>query len=715
VNSEEDNLTALLIVPTYNELENLPRLVEKLRAARDEEAFDVVFVDDNSPDGTGRLASDLSAEHTWISVIHRPNKYGLGRAYVAGFAYGLAQGYDLLLEMDADLSHDPAVIPRLIHAAGDADLVLGSRYVNGGGVDDWGLARRLISRGGSLYSRLLLGMPVRDFTGAFKCFRRVVLESVNLDDITSNGYCFQIEMTYRAIQQGFRVVEIPIVFHDRQAGRSKMSRRIVLEAIVRVWQLRNEKPGRPEARPAAPLGNGIDRVLDVRPAPAMFAMVPGGTGNGHLSCSIGVMAHNEEATIGKVLDALLAQELQTVRVPEIFVVASGCTDGTLDEVRRRAATDGRIRLLIQERREGKASAVNLFLHNMSSAIGLVIGGDTVPSPTLVEKLISPMTDPAVGMSGGRPVPLNDSRSFFGFAAHMLWNLHHKLALQSPKCGEAIAFRKVFSIIPSDTAVDELSIEALITRAGLKIRYVPDAVLYNRGPDNIHDFLNQRRRIYAGHLRVKSDSHYEASTMDGKRILRTWLSELGADPKEIIWGAGVAAMEAYSRILGSYDFHRKKSHHVWTVVESTKQVTKGIRSGRTLDNCDSVISVCVRDYPGFEARCGRKQAQNAVSRLANALTHDLREGRIVKILPGKGLVILTADAEPEEVEAVLSRTVRMLSIDVNGQVGFPAFGLWDLSYGLFSLDGHSGGATVPSYPMQLPLAIESAGIGAQVEM
>jgi poly-beta-1,6-N-acetyl-D-glucosamine synthase len=715
VNSEEDNLTALLIVPTYNELENLPRLVEKLRVARDKEIFDVVFVDDNSPDGTGRMAGNLSAECPWISVIHRPKKSGLGSAYVAGFAYGLAQGYDLLLEMDADLSHDPTVIPHLIHAASDADLVIGSRYVNDGGVRNWGLTRRLISRGGNLYSRLLLGTPVRDLTGGFKCFRRAVLESVNLADIQSNGYCFQIEMTYQAIQAGFRVVEIPIVFHDRQAGKSKMSRRIVAEAIVRVWQLRNDKPGQPEARPAPALGTGIDRVLDVRPAPAMFALVPGGTSNGHLSCSIGVMAHNEEATIGKVLDALLAQELQTVRVPEIFVVASGCTDGTNDEVHRRAATDDRIRLLIQERREGKASAVNLFLHNMSSAIAIIIGGDTIPSPTLVEKLISPMTDPAVGMTGGRPVPLNDSRTFFGFAAHMLWNLHHKLALESPKCGEAVAFRKVFSVIPSDTAVDELSIESLITQTGLKIRYVPGAVLYNRGPDNMRDLLNQRRRIYAGHLRVKADSRYQASTMDGKRILRNWLSELRADPKEIIWGAGVAAIEVYSRILGFYDFRRKKSHHVWTMVESTKQVTKGIRSGRTLDNCDSVISVCIRDYPGFEALCGRKQAQNAISRLASALTRDLREGRIVKVLPGKGLVILTADAEPEELEDVLSRTVRTLSIDSVGHADFPAFGLWDLSYGLFSLDGHSGGAALPSYPMQLPLASGSAGIDAQVEM
>ncbi len=281
----------------------------------------------------------------------------------------------------------------------------------------------------------------------------------------------------------------------------------------------------------------------------------------------------------KVLDALLQQETDKVQISEIIVVASGCTDGTHDVVHQRCTLDDRVRLLVQQKREGKASAVNLFLRSSSEGLALVIGGDTIPSPTLVEKLISPMLDPAVGMTGGRPIPLNDSRNFFGYASHMLWNLHHKLAQDTPKCGEAIAFRKLFTIIPNDTAVDELSIESLITGMGLKIKYVPDAILYNRGPESIKDFMNQRRRIYAGHLRVQADQKYRASTMDGKRILRLWLGELGANPKEIAWGVGVAGLEAYSRLLGAYDFRKKKSHHVWTVVGSTKQVTRGIRDGR----------------------------------------------------------------------------------------------------------------------------------------
>ena len=197
----------------------------------------VLVIDDNSPDGTGELADLLAEELPFVEVLHRERKDGLGRAYVAGFRVALERGAELVLEMDCDFSHDPADVPRLIEAAADADLVLGSRYVPGGGVRDWGLVRRLISRAASLYTRLLL-MPVRDSTGGFKCFRREVLERLDLDAITSRGYMFQIETTFRVRRLGFRVVEIPITFADREVGGSKMSRAIVAEAIWKVPALR---------------------------------------------------------------------------------------------------------------------------------------------------------------------------------------------------------------------------------------------------------------------------------------------------------------------------------------------------------------------------------------------------------------------------------------------------------------------------------------------
>ena len=229
---------AWLILPTYNEAENIEPMVRAARAnLRDGDR--ILVVDDNSPDGTGGLADELAAELTGVEVLHRPGKGGLGRAYLAGFHTALEHGAELVLEMDSDFSHDPADLLRLIAAAEDgADLVLGSRYVAGGGVTDWGLLRRLVSRGGSWYARTILGVGIRDLTGGFKCFRRAVLERLDLEHVHADGYGFQIELTYRAVKAGFRVVEIPIVFRDRRMGQSKMTARIALEAVWKVPALR---------------------------------------------------------------------------------------------------------------------------------------------------------------------------------------------------------------------------------------------------------------------------------------------------------------------------------------------------------------------------------------------------------------------------------------------------------------------------------------------
>ena len=224
----------MVCLPTYNERENVERMVRALG----EHGVSVLVIDDNSPDGTGELADGLARELAHVEVLHRGRKEGLGPAYLAGFRRALAGGAELILEMDCDFSHDPADVPRLVAAAEEADLALGSRYVPGGSVGNWGLLRRAVSAGGSLYARLLLGVGVRDLTGGFKCYRRAVLETIDLDAISSKGYAFQIETTYRALRAGFRVVEVPIRFVDREQGGSKMSRRIVLEAIWNVPALR---------------------------------------------------------------------------------------------------------------------------------------------------------------------------------------------------------------------------------------------------------------------------------------------------------------------------------------------------------------------------------------------------------------------------------------------------------------------------------------------
>jgi dolichol-phosphate mannosyltransferase len=240
---------AVVCLPTYNERENLDAIVTAILAAAPE--VDVLVIDDRSPDGTGDLADAFAARDPRVKVLHRAGKQGLGKAYLAGFAWALERGYGLVLEMDADFSHDPRHLPALLAKAGEADLVLGSRYVPGGGTVNWGLGRRLLSRGGSLYARTILGVGIRDLTGGFKCFRREVLEAIDLPSVECSGYAFQIELTYRALRRGFTVAELPIVFADRRVGQSKMSKRIVLEAIRKVWSIRASPFARGAATGAA--------------------------------------------------------------------------------------------------------------------------------------------------------------------------------------------------------------------------------------------------------------------------------------------------------------------------------------------------------------------------------------------------------------------------------------------------------------------------------
>jgi dolichol-phosphate mannosyltransferase len=226
-----------LIVPTFNEAQNIEPLVEAVRKMLPASRR-ILIVDDSSPDGTGQIADRMATEHEDVEVLHRPRKEGIGPAYLDAFRRALDEGAELVLQMDADFSHDPAYLARLLDASRTADLVLGSRYVPGGGVTEWGAIRRLISRGGSTYARTWLGVPIRDLTGGFKCWRRGVLEAIDLDSVHSRGYAFQVEMTYRAIRSGFDVVEVPIVFRDRRVGNSKMTGRIVLEAVWQVPALR---------------------------------------------------------------------------------------------------------------------------------------------------------------------------------------------------------------------------------------------------------------------------------------------------------------------------------------------------------------------------------------------------------------------------------------------------------------------------------------------
>lgn len=291
-----------------------------------------------------------------------------------------------------------------------------------------------------------------------------------------------------------------------------------------------------------------------------------------LPLSLGITAHNEEAIIGQLLDRVLTQRLQTVQIDEIIVVISGCTDRTEEIVRQKMALDPRIQLLVQEKREGKASAINLFLQQATHDVCILCSGDLLPEPETVEKLTAPFADPEMGMTGSHPVPVNDPATFMGFAAHLLWGLHHEMNMAGGfKAGEMVAFRRAFTRIPMHTAVDEASIEPIIRGQGYKVAYIPDAIVLNKGPDTIDDFLRQRRRIHAGHLDVQKMLGYAVSTMGGGKVLTLFLRHLDWRPKQFVWSWCVAFLEAYGRWLGSRDFKNKRNHTVWEIATTTKKI------------------------------------------------------------------------------------------------------------------------------------------------
>lgn len=293
-----------------------------------------------------------------------------------------------------------------------------------------------------------------------------------------------------------------------------------------------------------------------------------------IRCSIGIMAYNEEANIARTLRAVLKQQGPSIDIQEIVVVASGCTDGTVGIVNTFAAHEPRIKLCIQERREGKASAINLFLAHAKSEVVVLLGADVIPAQGAIEYLCAPFLYAQIGMVGGHPIPVNNQKSFMGYTAHLLWQLHDRVARSTPKLGEVVAFRNVIAAIPLKSAADEISLQALISHMGYQLRYEPRCVVYNKGPLTINDFLRQRRRIYAGHLQVRAQQQYEAPTMRILPIIQHILATRTytlATPRHILWTLGAAFLEGYARLQGYCDFLLKREHHIWEIIRSTKDL------------------------------------------------------------------------------------------------------------------------------------------------
>ncbi len=295
-----------------------------------------------------------------------------------------------------------------------------------------------------------------------------------------------------------------------------------------------------------------------------------------IRCSVGITAHNEEANIAQILEAMMTQRLYSVGITEIIVVASGCTDRTEDIVKEYIEQDDRIQLFVQERREGKTSAINVFLAHATESICVLESGDTVPYEDAIENMVRMFADPAVGMTGAHKVPVNTPDHVVGFLSHLRLRLEHQLCLEIPRLGELIAFRKVFDAIPPDVAMDEAFVEALVVRRGLQVRYAPDAVVFNMGPETVSDFVKQRRRNHAGHLYLKKKYGYKVSSLNSTRVLNLAFTEIMGAIR-LVWTIfALAAIEAYSRVLGWWDFRvRKDNHVVWDIAWTTKEVKRSV--------------------------------------------------------------------------------------------------------------------------------------------
>jgi cellulose synthase/poly-beta-1,6-N-acetylglucosamine synthase-like glycosyltransferase len=287
---------------------------------------------------------------------------------------------------------------------------------------------------------------------------------------------------------------------------------------------------------------------------------------------VGITAHNEEANIGKLLAAMLAQELNKVEITEIIVVASGCADRTVPIIQEYVAKDRRLQLIVQENREGKTSAINQFLRNAREEICVLESGDTLPRADSIENLVKLFEDPKVGMTGAQKIPVNVPEHVVGYMSHLRLQMEHQLCLEIPRLGELIAFRKVFNQLPPDVAMDEAFVEALVIQRGLEVRYAPDAVVYNMGPETLGEFIMQRRRNYAGHLHLVRKYGYRVSSLETERVLRIAMDEVGKAIRLIVTLASLALVEAFARLLGTYDYYVKGDKQVvWNIAWTTKKV------------------------------------------------------------------------------------------------------------------------------------------------
>lgn len=562
---------ALVIIPTWNEAKNIGPLLNEIVHSYPQ--MEVAVVDAHSQDGTPQIVRELSQEFPQIHLVEQAEPGKFGEALKIGFKFALKGGYDPVLTMDGDQSHSPQYLKDFLAVCQKYDLIIGSRYVDGVRVEGWRFRKLLISKLANMFVSYILVKPIWDFTSGFRCYRRKLLQSINIDEIYNEAYIAQIQLLHLAYHHHFKVKEIPTIYRGTPEAISKVSPHTRLKTLRYVFKFR--APWWEILRHLVYLKREYERFVDEYDE---FVNPPELKNGGQFdvksfyNISVGVMAYNEEKLIGSCLQALQKQKLKSGSIDEIIVISSGSTDRTNEIVNEFSEKDPRIWLIVQEKRLGKASAINEFLQMASGDIVIVESADTIPDEQAVEELIEPFREKSIGMAGAHPMPVNKRTRFVGYAVHKLWNLHHLMASQHPKCGEMIAFRNIVSRISKYTAVDEAAIEAIISKAGLKLVYAPQAIVYNKGPETIHDFFKQRRRIASGHRHLYALFGYRVTSLNTKTIIKLVWQTQSWNPRDIFYTFWLIVLEGFARFLGMLDFYlRDKNPFIWDISITTKNI------------------------------------------------------------------------------------------------------------------------------------------------
>lgn len=561
----------LVIVATLNEAEHIVPLLKALMKKAPE--LDILVVDGQSTDGTYELVEKLSQKYSAVKIVRQQENVSYGDAIKQGFRYALEKEYDPILTMDGDGAHDPEYIPNFLKLSSEYGLISGSRYVEGVRVEGWRFRKLLISKLANMYISYVLVKPIWDFTTGYRCYQRRFLQELDLSALHPQAYILQIELIYQAYRHRYRVKEIPTIFRGTLDAPSKISGQSWWRTFGYVLKFR--APTLEIMRHLAYIKKEYERFVAEYEE---LANPPELKNKGvfdvkeSYSVSVGLMAYNEEKIIARCLEAIQNQKLESCTIEEIIVVSSGSTDATDAMVLKASQKDARIRLITQPSRKGKASAINEFLSAARGDICVLESADTIAGTDTVECLIKPFGDKHIGMTGAHPVPVNDKDSFAGFCVHTMWELHHRLAMEHPKCGEMIAFRNIISRMPTYTAVDEASLEAIIAESGLALAYAPKAIVQNKGPETMHDFIKQRRRIASGHRHLLATVGHEVSTKKPGNILGHIFEIIDWTPKGVVYMTALIAIEMYARMMGWFDFYlRDRNPFIWDISFSTKKM------------------------------------------------------------------------------------------------------------------------------------------------